>query len=153
MKHITLFSVLVLLVLSVTSCKEDEYADWKILNNAWLEKHKSDTDFKQTDSGLCYKVIHQGYLRHPTSSSNIVVKYKGRLIDGTLFDESDEYETNLAYMIEGWIEGIPKMQVGGRYIFYIPADLGYGEDGSGDDIPPHSVLIFDVELLGSDDQL
>lgn len=153
MKHITLFSVLVLLVLSVTSCKEDEYADWKILNNAWLEKHKNDTDFKQTDSGLCYKVIHQGYLRHPTSSSNIVVKYKGRLIDGTLFDESDEYETNLAYMIEGWIEGIPKMQVGGRYIFYIPADLGYGEDGSGSKIPPHSVLIFDVELLGSDDQL
>jgi len=153
MKRIALFSTILISLFVLASCQEDQYADWKILNDSWLEKHKTDSAFVQTESGLCYKVIHQGYLRHPTSSSKIEVKYSGKLIDGTVFDSDDDYTTYLSYMIEGWIEGIPKMQVGGRYIFYIPADLGYGSDGSGTTIPPHSVLIFDVELLGSDDQL
>ena len=91
-------------------------------------------------------------MRRPNSASNIVVKYSGKLVDGTEFDSSDEYSTNLSYMIKGWIEGVSKMNVGGRYIFYIPASLAYDADGSGD-IPPYSTLIFDVTLLDSEDQL
>ncbi|MDD3079498.1 MAG: FKBP-type peptidyl-prolyl cis-trans isomerase [Paludibacter sp.] len=144
--------VLLIVIISVSACTEDEFADWKLMNESWLAKHSTDTLFQHTESGLCYKVIHQGYMRHPTSSSNIVVKYTGTLINGNEFD-SDSIDTNLASRIAGWIEGIPKMQVGGRYIFYIPYDLGYGEDGSRDNIPPYSTLIFDVTLIDSDDQL
>lgn len=154
MKRITFLPFLLLLVLAFSSCEKDKYADWKLLNESWLEKHKADPGFTQTESGLCYQVIHQGYMRKPNSDSNIVVKYKGTLIDGTEFDSSDEFEANLASsgLIDGWIEGITKMNVGGRYIFYIPASLAYDADGSGD-IPPYSVLIFDVTLIDSDDQL
>lgn len=155
MKRIALFSTILISLFILSSCKEDKYADWKILNDSWLEKHNTDPGFKQTESGLCYKVIYAGGadLRRPNSSSKVEVKYKGKLIDGTVFDSSDNATVYLPYMIKGWIEGITKMRVGGHFIFYIPAKLGYGKDGSGAAIPPHSVLIFDVELLGSDDQL
>jgi FKBP-type peptidyl-prolyl cis-trans isomerase FklB len=152
MKRITFLPFLLLLVITFSACEEDKYVDWKLLNESWLETHKSDSGFIQTESGLCYKVIHQGYMRRPNSASNIVVKYSGKLVDGTVFDSSDEYSTNLSYMIKGWIEGVSKMNVGGRYIFYIPASLAYDADGSGD-IPPYSTLIFDVTLLDSEDQL
>lgn len=152
MKRITFLPFLLLLVITFSACEEDKYVEWKLLNESWLETHKSDSGFVQTESGLCYQVIHQGYMRKPNAGSNIVVKYKGSLVDGTVFDSNDEYETNLSNMIDGWIEGVAKMNVGGRYIFYIPASLAYDADGSGD-IPPYSVLIFDVTLIASEDQL
>ena len=40
------------------------------------------------------------------------------------------------------------MPTGGKYRFWIPAKLAYGEKGTGADIPPNSTLTFDVELLG-----
>ena len=143
---------LLLLTLVLSSCKEDTYIDWKILNDNWYAKHNTDNGYLRTESGLCYKVIHQGLLRKPNSSSNITVKYSGTLINGLKFDSSDSYTTNLSNMIRGWIEGVSKMNVGGHYLFYIPADLGYGKTGKGT-IPPYSVLIFDVTLIASEDQV
>lgn len=147
-----------ILIFSFSSCEDDVYADWKILNEKWFETHKNDPGFKQTESGLCYKVIHQGVMRRPSSSSWIRANYKGSLIqnykgtfdEDNLFD-SGEYYSYLSRAVPGWQEGIVKMNGGGKYIFYIPADLGYGEDGNGD-IPPHSTLIFEVELLDSGEE-
>lgn len=158
MKQIALIpSLFLLFILFFSSCEDDRYADWKILNDDWLEAHKSDSGFVQSESksGLYYQVIHQGYMRKPGAYSNIEVKYEGKLITGTVFDKTDDDETlktNMASVIAGWTEGVAKMNVGGRYKFYIPAELAYGEDGSGS-IPPHSVLIFDITLVASDDQL
>lgn len=151
-----IYSAFVLLTLTfvLSSCDEDKYLEWKYLNESWLEQHKSDSGFVQTESGLCYKVIHQGATRRPNSSSIIYVKYKGSLITGEVFEdtEDDVVSFQLSNLMSGWIEGITKMNVGGRYIFYIPYELAYGEDGSGS-IPPYSTLIFDITLDGSDDQL
>ncbi len=149
MKRITFLPFLLLVItLTLASCEEDKYADWKILNQQWLEKHTSGAEFKHTESGLSYVVIHQGEMGKPNlQSSYITANYKGWLIDGTVFD-SGEYESYLYNAIAGWQEAIVKMNVGGKYIIYVPADLGYGEDGSGD-IPPHSTLIFEIELLDS----
>ena len=151
-----IYSAFILLTLTfvLSSCDEDKYLEWKYLNETWLEQHKNDSGFVQTESGLCYKVIHQGATRRPNSSSIIYVKYKGELITGKVFDETEDEVVGfqLSNLVPGWIEGVTKMNVGGRYIFYIPYELAYGEDGSGS-VPPYSTLIFDITLDGSDDQL
>lgn len=153
MKRITFLPFLLLVItLTLASCEEDKYADWKILNQQWIEKHKDDVGFNQTESGLCYKVIHQGEMGKPDVNSIITVKYKGTLIDGTVFDKNDNFTQSLASLVRGWVEGVRKMNVGGKYIFYIPSDLGYGDEAYGD-IPPHSTLIFEIELLDSRTQL
>jgi FKBP-type peptidyl-prolyl cis-trans isomerase len=142
--------LLILLLTSVvlfSACEEDEYGDWKTLNNAWLEKHKNDPGFVQTQSGLCYRIIHQGYMRFPNANSVIKANYTGKLIDGSTFD-TGQFHRFLAESIKGWQEGVRLMRGGARFQFYIPANLAYGEDGGGI-IPPHSVLIFDIELLES----
>jgi peptidylprolyl isomerase len=82
------------------------------------------------------------------------VHYTGWLPDGTLFDTS--WDTNdpleitrlgvTPRLIQGWEEGLVGMKVGGKRRLVIPSELGYGETGTYG-IPPHSVLVFDVELL------
>ena len=153
MKRITFLPFLLLVItFMLASCEEDKYADWKILNQQWIknyfEKHENDAGFHRTESGLCYKVIHQGEMGRPDVNSIITVKYKGTLIDGTVFESNDSFEYRLSALMPGWVEGIRKMNVGGRYVFYIPADLAYGDEKYGD-IPPYSTLIFEIELLDS----
>ncbi len=144
------YSLIVLMMTVLFSaCNENDYADWKILNEAWLEKHKNDAGFIQTESGLCYKIIHEGDIRYPNPGSYVEVQYSLELIDGKVL-ESGTYARYLSGAIQGWQEGLRKIKGGGRCILYVPANLGYGADGT-TGIPPHSVLIFDVTLVRSID--
>ncbi len=152
MKRTPLLAFLILtviIIVSSTSCKEKEFADWKILNEQWYNIHKSDSGFVTTPSGLCYKVIHQGYQRHPSVNSYIKVNYEGKLIDGSVFDSGTNSIMSLSGTIQGWQEGIPKMQSGGTYIFYVPSALAYDTATTYSNIPPYSTLIFRVELVDS----
>jgi len=136
------------LAMLITACTDDKYADWKYLNEQWLEKHKTDSDFVQTSTGVCYKIIHEGVLRSPNAGSKITADYTGTLIDGTEFD-SGTFNNYLSNTVSAWQEILPKLKNGGRCIIYVPYDSGYGEDGSGDDIPPYSTLIFEIVLVDS----
>jgi FKBP-type peptidyl-prolyl cis-trans isomerase FkpA len=149
LQHLKYFFFLITTILVFSSCNENEFVDWKNLNNKWLEEHADDEGFSKTESGIYYKNIHPGYYHQPNPGSVVIVEYTGKLIDGTKFD-SGTYSNYLYEAIAGWQEGLRKMKDGGHFIFYIPANLAYGEDGKGL-VPPNSVLIFDVKLLQSYD--
>jgi FKBP-type peptidyl-prolyl cis-trans isomerase len=104
-----------------------------------------------TESGLQYEVIQSAGGEKPGPQAIVRVHYEGKLSNGLIFDSSYEMgEPNdipLEQVIPGWSEGVQLMGVGDTYILYIPSELGYGENGAADIIPPYSPLIFTVELL------
>lgn len=118
-------------------------------NAAFLEAKAKENDVVKTASGLLYQVIKLGDGGpKPTATSDVEVRYRGELIDGKVFDESKTPITlNLSSVIKGWTEGLQLMSVGDKYRFYIPYDLGYGEQGAGNDIKPYATLVFEVELV------
>lgn len=116
----------------------------------FLAENAKKEGVKSTASGLQYKVITQGSGKTPSSNDLVTVHYRGKLIDGTVFDES--YKNNqpasfgVSGVIKGWTEALQLMPVGSKYELYIPSNLAYGETGNAR-IQPNSVLIFEVELL------
>ena len=104
-----------------------------------------------TPSGLQYKVIKKGEGAMPTKDDTVTVHYRGKLIDGEVFDESfggEPVSFPLGRVIPGWTEGLQLMKVGDKFEFVIPSELGYGAEGAQGAIPPNATLIFEVELLG-----
>lgn len=85
--------------------------------------------------------------------SSITVKYTGKLTDGTVFDSTEKqggapatFTLAKGSLIDGWVQGIPGMKVGGKRHLVIPASLGYGAKANGS-IPANSPLEFDIELV------
>jgi len=118
---------------------------------AFLNENAKKSDIITTKSGLQYQVLQAGTGKSPKANSKVKVNYEGRLLDGTVFDSSiarnHPVEFQLSQVIQGWTEGVQTMKEGGKTRFFIPANLAYGDVGSGDAIGPNSVLIFDIELL------
>ena len=102
-----------------------------------------------TESGLQYKIIEPGSAVKPGPQDTVLVRYKGSLLDGTVFDEvpagEEPIRLTLDRVIPGWTEGLQLIGEGGKAVLYIPSELGYGSRGSGM-IEPNSTLVFDVEL-------
>jgi len=116
----------------------------------FLEENKANEGVMVTKSGLQYKVIEEGTGAKPLTTDKVRVHYTGKLLDGTIFDTSvdkDPVVFGLTQVIPGWTEGLQLMPAGSKYELYIPSELAYGPRGSGQKIPPHSVLIFEVELI------
>jgi FKBP-type peptidyl-prolyl cis-trans isomerase FklB len=101
-------------------------------------------------SGLQYEVLTTGSGAKPTRDSTVRTHYHGTLTDGTVFDSSydrgEPAEFPVSGVISGWTEALQLMNTGSKWRLYVPSELAYGEQGVGS-IPPHSVLVFDVELL------
>jgi FKBP-type peptidyl-prolyl cis-trans isomerase len=116
----------------------------------FLSENKKREGVQETTSGLQYEVITMGTGARPVATDIVKVHYTGMLIDSTKFDSSVDRgapaEFGVNQVIQGWQEGIQLMPVGSKFKFYIPYELGYGENGTGP-IPPYSVLVFEVELL------
>ena len=123
----------------------------KMNGQKFLEENKTKEGIKVTESGLQYEVLTEGKGKTPTSMDTVEVHYRGTLIDGTEFDSSYKRNESISFplngVIKGWTEGLQLMKEGSKYKFYIPPELAYGERGAGQSIPPHSTLIFEVELL------
>lgn len=128
-------------------------ADNLIKGQKFLEENAKKQGVISDPSGLQYKVIKQGDGPKPTSTDVVKVHYHGTLIDGTVFDSSVErgepVEFPLNRVIKGWTIGVTFMNVGSKFIFFIPSDLAYGPNPrQGSPIGPNELLIFEVELLG-----
>ena len=102
-------------------------------------------------SGLQYKVLTQGTGPKPAASDTVVCNYRGTLVNGTEFDASTKHGGPVTFpvsgVIKGWTEALQLMPVGSKWQLFIPADLAYGDQGAGADIPPGSTLIFEIELV------
>lgn len=101
-------------------------------------------------SGLQYEVLVEGQGDKPSRQSHVRTHYHGTLIDGSVFDSSYERgqpaEFPVSGVIAGWTEALQLMSVGSKWRLTVPSELAYGAQGVGS-IPPHSVLVFDVELI------
>ena len=117
----------------------------------FLEDNKKKPGVKTTASGLEYKVIKEGTGAQPKATDMVTVNYRGTLIDGTEFDSSYKRGQPATFplngVIKGWTEGLQLMKQGGKYQFFVPSNLAYGERAVGPDIAPNATLIFEVELL------
>lgn len=119
---------------------------------AFLAANKQKPGVKSTASGLQYRVLKEGTGAVPKATDTVEINYKGSLIDGSVFDSTDQNGpmTNpVAGFIDGWKEALTLMKVGDKFEVVIPSELGYGVDGTpGGPIPPNAVLVFEIELLG-----
>ena len=118
---------------------------------AFLEENKKGPGVVVLPSGLQYEIIKEGTGKKPKATDQVRCHYEGTLIDGTLFDSSIQRGEPAVFgvnqVIPGWVEALQLMSEGAKWKLYIPSDLGYGARGAGEMIPPHSTLIFEVELL------
>lgn len=146
---------------------EAKYKPVKDSKVAYFNKLKESAT--KTTSGFRFKILKNSGKAKPKDGETIYVGYAGFLEDGTLFDTSDSnvakefgtfdeqraiengystlpYVIGTKKMIPGFIEGLSKMKMGDKAVFFIPSNLGYGEQGAGGVIPPNADLIFEVEI-------
>ena len=121
---------------------------------AFLAANGKKPGVKTLASGLQYQVVKAGQGASPKAADTVRVNYEGTLLDGKVFDSSTRTGQPATFRVDGvipgWTEALQLMHVGEKWRIFVPSELAYGANGAGGVIGPHSVLIFDVELLGID---
>lgn len=131
--------------------RQKDVIENKAKGQEFLNKNKVKSGVVTTASGLQYEVLKAGNGPKPKVDDMVKVHYHGTLIDGKVFDSSVDrkqpVDLNVNGVIKGWSEALQLMSVGSKWKLVIPSELGYGEQGAGQDIAPNSVLIFEIELI------
>ena len=150
MKNI--FMIACLLLVGLVSCKKDNFDPVKqaSVDDAAIQKFISDNNIPAVkhESGVYYQVLESGSGNISYNAQTwIEARYKGRLLNGSVFDETkvSPIRFQLGGVIVGWQIGIQKIQKGGKIRLLIPSQYGYGPQANGP-IPANSVLDFDIEL-------
>lgn len=140
---------------ALAACKRPAGATKPSLKGeALLKKAAAEPGAKTLPSGLVYRVLRSGSSEgaHPRKGDTIKINYTGSLADGTVFDSTDKEGVPavmpLDGLVPGWMEALPLMRPGDQWMLTLPPKLGYGDRGAGGVIPPGSVLVFRIELLG-----
>jgi FKBP-type peptidyl-prolyl cis-trans isomerase FklB len=117
----------------------------------FLAENRKKEGVVELPSGLQYKVVKMGTGRKPKLGQTVTVKFRGTLLDGTEFDNSDKNPEPSTYsvdaVIKGWMEALQLMPAGSKWLLYLPPSLAFGERGAGQTIPPAATVIFELELL------
>ena len=150
-----LVATLVAMALMMTSCIKKEVVDYEEFKKAgeeFLANNAKKEGVVVLPSGLQFKAIYQGSGQRPTLTDHVKCHYEGRLFNGNKFDSSYDRGEPAIFpvngVIPGWTEALQLMPVGSKWQLFIPYNLAYGKNGVYPQIPPYSVLIFDIELLG-----
>lgn len=120
---------------------------------AYLDENAKKDGVTVLESGLQYEVLESGPEggANPGPETDVEVHYRGTLIDGSEFDSSYSRGQTATFkptqVIRGWTEALQLMRPGDKWKLTIPHDLGYGERGSGRNIPPFATLVFEVEIV------
>jgi FKBP-type peptidyl-prolyl cis-trans isomerase len=119
-------------------------------NQKFLADNAAKEGVQKHPTGLQYRVIKAGTGAAPQSGNDMVtVTYKGALIDGTVFDQTQPGQTaefQAGGLIPGWVIALSLMKEGDEWELVIPAELGYGAQGAGGVIPPNQTLVFNMGL-------
>ena len=113
---------------------------------AFLEENKKRAGIVTLPSGLQYEVITEGKGKLAKATDQVKCHYEGTLIDSSI-KRGQPAVFGVNQVIPGWVEALQLMPEGSKWKLYIPSDLAYGAQGAGEMIPPHSTLVFEVELL------
>ena len=133
--------------------REKMIAAMKADQVAYLEENAKKDGVTTLESGLQYEILESGAADgpQPGPNSDVEVHYRGTLIDGSEFDSSYRRGQTATFkptqVIRGWTEALQLMRPGDKWKLTIPSDLGYGDRGSGQNIPPFATLVFEVEVV------
>jgi FKBP-type peptidyl-prolyl cis-trans isomerase len=120
-------------------------------NAAFIADYAKQRGIVIRPSGLMYKIMHNGFGKRPAPTDIVTVYYTGTLINGTVFDGTEEglpAQFKTSALIPGWTEALEMMREGDIWHIVIPANLAYGARGAGNGaIPPNQALVFDVTLV------
>lgn len=122
---------------------------------AFLEQNRTNQGVVCLPSGLQYKILKSGGGPKPTATDTVECHFRGTLIDGQEFAESDPNKPatlKMSDVIPGWKEALHLMPAGSKWRLFIPPQLAYGTQGVGrarlgPKIGPNTTLIYDLELL------
>ncbi|MBU1640482.1 MAG: FKBP-type peptidyl-prolyl cis-trans isomerase, partial [Proteobacteria bacterium] len=117
----------------------------------FLAENKKKAGVITLASGSQYKILREGTGESPSYKDIVNIHYHGTFIDGHVFDSTydrrESLEMEVEYFVKGLQELLQKMKVGCKWQLFIPADLAYGEQGRGAQIPPNKTLLYEMELL------
>lgn len=141
-------------LLMLAGCKNGPDPKVAAEGAAFLAKNATAEGVTTLPDGLQYKIVRSGPADgiKPGPRDEVKVHYEGKLVSGKVFDSSYERGVPASFPLQGlvpaWVIALQMMRPGDEWILYVPAKLGYGDEGAGADIPPGAVLIFRIELLG-----
>ena len=118
----------------------------------FLAENKKKKDVVVLKSGLQYKVITKGTGKSPKATDMVTIHYRGTLMDGKEFASSYRQGQPATFrvntLIPGWAEALQLMKEGSKWQLFVPSNLASGKRSVGGHvIPPHPVLIYEVELI------
>lgn len=108
-------------------------------------------DATRNEQGVYFKIIKMGAGQKITVNDTVIAYYKGYTFsDGKIFDQTKEGPATfpLKRLIRGWQLGIPLIEVGGKIKLVIPSGLAYSIRTRSPKIPPNSILVFEIEVVG-----
>ena len=160
-------TVITVIALCAISCKQNNWMDWKVQNELWLENNKTKDSVQVSSTGLQYKILADPTPKdaQPNTNSIVTCDYTARLINGCVIDVGNKVVLDLSGTIPGFSEGCHKIHNNGDIELYIPAYLGYdatkyqtndyneaagneATEGTQSYIPPYSTLIYTVHISG-----
>ncbi|MBS0358229.1 MAG: FKBP-type peptidyl-prolyl cis-trans isomerase [Proteobacteria bacterium] len=119
----------------------------------FLSKNKTQPGVVTLANGLQYKVLTEGKGKKPQANDSVTVEYTGRLLNGEVFDSTEQKGTPVTFrlneVIPGWTQALQLMPEGSTWEVYVPSDLAYGARGVGGPIGPNQTLVFKIHLISS----